>query len=126
MLDHISLGVKDIERSRQFYDVVLKTLGYERLMNFPNASGYGKPDQPAFWIGEGEQGNMVTVGSGVHIAFIAESRQAVDNFYNEAIKAKAQDNGKPGLRPHYHPNYYGAFVIDLDGHKIEAVCRKPA
>jgi predicted lactoylglutathione lyase len=83
--------------------------------------GFGKNGKPDFWIG-GEGG----LGHAIHVAIVADSRAAVDAFYKAAIAAGARDNGAPGLRPHYHPNYYGAFVLDFDGHNIEAVCHKPA
>ena len=120
MLDHVSLGVSDIERSRKFYDQALRPLGIERLYaEGETASGYGANLKAFFWIGlrEGMQ-------TGSHVAFTAEDRETVDRFHQAALAAGGRDNGPPGLRPHYHENYYGAFVLDPDGHNIEAVCRR--
>ena len=123
MLDHVSLSVSDIDRSRKFYDEALRPLGIERLYaEGENASGYGANRKAFFWIGlrEGSQ-------TGSHVAFAAHDRETVDRFHRAALAAGGQDNGQPGLRPHYHADYYGAFVLDPDGHNIEAVCRrKPA
>ena len=122
MLDHVSLGVSDIDRSRKFYDEALRPLGIERLYaEGENASGYGAGRKAFFWIGlrDGSQ-------TGSHVAFVAEDRETVDRFHQAALLAGGRDNGAPGLRPNYHADYYGAFVLDPDGHNIEAVCRKPA
>jgi catechol 2,3-dioxygenase-like lactoylglutathione lyase family enzyme len=121
MLDHVSIGVSDIERSRAFYDHALKPLGIERLYaEGPNASGYGLGKKAFFWIGLRKD-----VRTGSHIAFAAETRAAVDAFHAAALLAGGEDHGAPGLRPRYHLHYYGAFVLDPDGHNIEAVCRHP-
>lgn len=121
MLDHLSIPCNDIKAASAFYDAALKPLGYTRLMDFGDAMGYGAAQKPAFWLGAGK----ATPGKGLHICFAAQSRAAVDAFYAAAIGAGGRDNGTPGLRPHYHANYYGAFVFDLDGYAIEAVCHKP-
>jgi catechol 2,3-dioxygenase-like lactoylglutathione lyase family enzyme len=127
MLDHIGFGVSDITRSKAFYTNALAPLGYGIVMEVtPQQSGgytgvgFGANRKPSFWIGSGEhlQGRL-------HVAFVANDRAAVDAFYQAAIAAGGHDNGAPGLRPHYHPNYYGAFVLDPDGHNVEAVCHKP-
>src|SRR5262249_31286813 len=126
MLDHITFSVTDIARSKAFYDAALKPLDICVLFEVtPEQSGsahfIGYGDQrPFFWIaaGEGLKGRL-------HVAFAAKHRAAVDAFYHAAMAAGGKDNGPPGLRPHYHPNYYGAFVLDPDGHNIEAVCRLP-
>ncbi|MBI3710829.1 MAG: VOC family protein [Proteobacteria bacterium] len=127
MLDHISVAVSDMERARAFYDAVLGTLGYGRVMEFDFGdkayAGYGPPNKPAFWIYGGY--GPVTPGTGAHLAFVAPNRPAVDMFHREALVRGARDEGRPGRRPEYHPNYYGAFVFDPDGHKIEAVCHAP-
>ena len=121
MLDHVSLGVSDIERSRKFYDAALRPLGIDRLYaEGENASGYGANRKAFFWIGL--RADMKT---GSHVAFVAEDRETVDRFHQAALAAGGRDNGAPGLRPNYHADYYGAFVLDPDGHNIEAVCRKP-
>ena len=129
MIDHISLSVSDIARSRAFYDRVLATLGQSRAMDendHPDyvASGYGPGAiEPAFWIGaDAQTPRPPNPPVGQHIAFSAPDRAAVDAFYREALAAGATGNGEPGLRPHYHPDYYAAFVIDPDGYHLEAVC----
>lgn len=115
MIDHIGIAVKDYEKSKGFYIETLKTLGYELLMEFPNVGGFGSNGKAEFWISQEEE------HSKNHIAFCSKSREEVDAFYNKAIELGAKDNGKPGIREMYHPNYYGAFVIDFDGNNIEAV-----
>jgi catechol 2,3-dioxygenase-like lactoylglutathione lyase family enzyme len=124
MIDHISLRVRDIARARAFYDAVLAPLGYQRLYDYPDASGYGPPrphplkeQALPFWIGQ-DEGAAALSG---HLCFTAPSRAAVDAFHRAALAAGGRDDGEPGLRPQYHPTYYAAFVIDPDGHKIEAV-----
>ena len=120
MLDHVSLGVSDIERSRKSYDQALRPLGIERLYaEGETASGYGVGRKAFFWIGQKEASQ-----TGSHVAFAAEDRETVDRFHQAALAAGGRDNGQPGLRPHYHMDYYGAFVLDPDGHNIEAVCRR--
>jgi catechol 2,3-dioxygenase-like lactoylglutathione lyase family enzyme len=120
MLDHVTLGVSDIERSRKFYDNALRPLGIERLYaEGETASGYGANRKAFFWIGL-----QKAAQTGSHVAFAAEDRQTVDRFHEAALSAGGRDNGPPGLRPHYHEDYYGAFVLDPDGHNIEAVCRR--
>ncbi|GGH10606.1 glyoxalase [Alsobacter metallidurans] len=124
MLDHIGFPVSNYVQSLEFYKKVLGTLGYELVMEVDDGAsasgahaGFGKDGRPQFWITEGQP----IVGR-LHVAFSAVDEAAVDDFYAAAIAASASDNGPPGLRPHYHPNYYGAFVFDPDGHNIEAVC----
>lgn len=125
MLDHCSLGVNDYEKACRFYDAALAPLGYKKVKDVGTAVGYGPAgDRAMFWLGAPKE-TKPSASPGMHMAFIAPNRKAVDAFYAAAIQAGAKDNGKPGLRPHYHPNYYGAFVFDLDGHHIEAVCRNP-
>ena len=128
MIDHVSLGVGDLAASRAFYDAVLAPLGYRRRYDLDDASGYGasaphplKEQALPFWIGHAPAGAAL---SG-HVCFTAPSRAAVDAFHRAALAAGGRDNGKPGLRPHYHANYYAAFVIDPDGHRIEAVRHTP-
>ena len=118
MLDHVTIGVRDIERSKKFYDRALLPLGITRLYGEGERfAGYGIRPKAFFWIGMRE-----TSQTGAHIAFSANHRAIVDRFYEEAIAAGGRDNGPPGIRPNYHANYYGAFVLDPDGHNIEAVC----
>ena len=128
MLDHISLGTANLARARKFYDAALKPLGYKMVLPVPGYGyGYGAVKGDAkFWIGLPlAKRRKPRASAGTHVAFMAENRKAVDAFYKAAIRAGAKDNGKPGLRPEYHANYYGAFVFDPEGHAIEAVCHKP-
>ena len=128
MLDHISLGTANLARARKFYDAALKPLGYKMVLPVPGYGyGYGAVKGDArFWIGLPlAKRRKPRASAGTHVAFVAENRKAVDAFYKAAIRAGAKDNGKPGLRPEYHANYYGAFVFDPEGHAIEAVCHKP-
>ncbi len=120
MLHHVSLGVRDVERAARFYDAVLGALGYSRVMEFlPHAVAYGE-DAPVFWIQLPHNQQIATAGNGVHISFIAPSQEAVDAFHAAALDCGAQTAGGPGPRPDYSPDYYGAFVYDLDGNKLEA------
>jgi catechol 2,3-dioxygenase-like lactoylglutathione lyase family enzyme len=120
VLDHVGVPVSDFERSKRFYAQALSPLGYELIMEpSDSAAGFGRSGKPDFWIGRGQ------TGQAFHIAFAADDRATVDAFYEEAIAAGGRDNGGPGLRPRYHASYYGAFVLDLDGNNIEAVCHKP-
>jgi catechol 2,3-dioxygenase-like lactoylglutathione lyase family enzyme len=136
MIDHIGMPVGDIARATEFYRKALAPLGYGVVMEVSAeqtghgaAVGFGAPGEaedfqsgkPSFWIGEGNR-----LGEHVHVAFVAALRAGVDAFYRAALDAGGKDNGPPGLRPHYHPNYYAAFVFDLDGNNIEAVCHAPA
>jgi catechol 2,3-dioxygenase-like lactoylglutathione lyase family enzyme len=127
MIDHIGIPVKDYATAKTFYENTLATLGVKMMMEVPRehtggrgVCGFGV-DQPQFWISDGNHANQH-----VHIAFAARSRSAVDAFYAAAMVAGATDNGKPGLRPHYHEHYYGGFIIDRDGNNVEAVCHMPA
>jgi catechol 2,3-dioxygenase-like lactoylglutathione lyase family enzyme len=121
MLDHFTIGVTDLNRAKAFYDKALKPLGVRRLYaDGKNFAGYGVGEKAFYWIGtrDGTQ-------TGAHIAFTAADRALVDKFYKAALEAGGAGNGAPGLRPHYHDHYYGAFVLDPDGHNIEAVCHQP-
>jgi|SRR5580704_2067251 catechol 2,3-dioxygenase-like lactoylglutathione lyase family enzyme len=117
MIDHTGLCVSDLARSKTFYSAALAPLGYTVLIEWEQFAGFGVAPKPDFWIGQGEP-NVPPV----HIAFRAESRALVDAFHRAAMAAGGTDNGTPGPRPHYHSNYYGAFVLDPDGHNLEAVC----
>jgi len=124
-LDHVTLVVSDYARSKAFYDKALAPLGVAAVMEFGPACGFGRGNMPDFWIGSGptsfQRPEQLRIITPTHIAFAARNRAEVDAFYQAAIAAGAKDFGPPGLRPHYHPNYYAAFVIDPDGHDIEAV-----
>jgi catechol 2,3-dioxygenase-like lactoylglutathione lyase family enzyme len=120
-LDHVTIGVSNTERSKKFYDRALTPLGISRLYGEGDVSaGYGVRPKAFFWIGLKDAPQ-----TGAHIAFTAPDRATVDRFHHEAVAAGGKDNGQPGIRQHYHPNYYGAFVLDPDGHNIEAVCHSP-
>jgi catechol 2,3-dioxygenase-like lactoylglutathione lyase family enzyme len=126
MLHHVSVGVRDVERAAKFYDAVLGALGYKRVMEFlPYAVAYGE-SQPSFWVQLPHNQQVAMAGNGVHISFIAKSQEAVDLFHDTAMEQGAQNAGEPGPRPDYSPDYYGAFVFDLDGNKLEAtLVREP-
>jgi catechol 2,3-dioxygenase-like lactoylglutathione lyase family enzyme len=122
MLHHVSVGVKDVARAATFYDPVLGALGYKRVMEFlPHAIAYGESkDRPQFWIGLPHDQKLPSGGNGAHVGFSASSKEAVNAFHAAALKAGGSNNGEPGPRPDYGPEYYGAFIYDLDGNKIEA------
>ena len=120
MLDHVSLPVSDLERSKRFYEEALSALGYRLIMEHHiSGVGFGQSAKPDFWIRQGAP------GAAVHVAFASEDRATVDAFYEGAIGAGGHDNGQTGLRPEYHSAYYGAYVLDPDGNNIEAVCHRP-
>jgi predicted lactoylglutathione lyase len=127
MLDHIGLAVGDVARAKEFYLAALAPLGIGIVVEVTAEQtgaeahvGFGSAGKPYFWIGGG-----TAVKGPVHIAFTAQSRTQVDAFYQAALAAGGGDNGPPGIRAYYHPNYYGAFAFDLDGHNVEAVCHLP-
>ena len=122
MLHHVSVGVRDVARAAMFYDPVLKALGYRRVMDYsPGAIAYGESrEKPEFWIGLPHDRGIPGAGNGTHVGFTAKSRAAVNKFHEAALKAGGSNNGEPGPRPDYGPAYYGAFIYDLDGNKIEA------
>jgi catechol 2,3-dioxygenase-like lactoylglutathione lyase family enzyme len=117
MFDHIGFPVRDLAKTRAFYTAALAPLGYTVGRDRDGVLAFGPPGRPRLWFGT--NGNAAT---GVHIALAAETRAQVDAFHAAALAAGGKDNGPPGLRPHYRENYYGAFVIDPDGHNLEAVC----
>jgi catechol 2,3-dioxygenase-like lactoylglutathione lyase family enzyme len=126
MIDHTGVGVCDFEKSKDFYSRALGAIGYRLIAEFSAevtgstaVAGFGEPPKPDFWINEGEPQKPH-----VHVAFRVQTRALVDGFYQAAIAAGGQDNGAPGPRPHYHANYYGAFVLDPDGHNVEACCHE--
>lgn len=127
MIDHVGISVSDFQASKTFYIRALAPIGYTLVMEVPaeltgghDAAGFGVAPKPDFWIGSGTPNRPP-----VHIAIRAANRALVDAFHAAALAAGGRDNGAPGLRPHYHPNYYGAFVLDPDGHNIEVVCHDP-
>jgi catechol 2,3-dioxygenase-like lactoylglutathione lyase family enzyme len=126
MIDHTGVAVSDFAKSKDFYTRALRAIGYELLAEFSahetgstTVAGFGEPPKPDFWIHEGAPNKPA-----IHVAFRVPSRNRVDEFYKAALAAGGTDNGAPGPRPHYHANYYGAFVLDPDGHNIEAVCHE--
>ena len=126
MIDHVGFAVADAERSRVFYLAALAPIGISLIMTVSpeqteaggTAHGFGRDGNPFFWVGDNER-----VGEGTHVAFAVATRAEVEAFHAAAIAAGGRDNGGPGLRPHYGPDYYAAFVFDPDGNNIEAVCR---
>ena len=125
-IDHTGVTVTDFNKSKAFYQAALRPIGYELLAEFPAAvtghadvAGFGEPPKADFWIGRG-----VPNKPPIHVAFRVSTRAAVDAFYAAALAAGGRSNGAPGPRPHYHENYYGAFVLDFDDHNIEAVCHE--
>lgn len=123
MIDHIGIGVVDLEASAAFYVKALAPLGYVQGMTFPRFIGFAQDGKPNFWIEQLEDGS--TQPPRMHVTFVAKDRATVDAFYEAALAAGGQDNGAPGVREIYHPNYYGAFVISPSGHNVEAVCHAP-
>ena len=121
MFDHISIGVSDIPRAKRFYDAALKPLGYKRLYESKEGLGYGA-DKVQLWISASEHPVPADTRSGLHFCFGAPGRKSIDTFHAEALKSGGSDNGKPGPRKDYSPNYYAAFVVDPDGYRLEAYC----
>jgi catechol 2,3-dioxygenase-like lactoylglutathione lyase family enzyme len=127
MIDHIGIGCGDFEASRRFYEAALEPLGISKMMEVTpemtggyHGIGMGAEQKPFFWFG-----NDGSRGKGMHVAFSAQTRAQVDAFYAAAMANGGRDNGRPGIRAHYHPNYYAAFVYDPDGINVEAVCHTP-
>ncbi len=127
MLDHVGIPVSDFARAKTFYAQALAPLGIGLVMEVTpemtghgSAAGFGSDGKPYFWFGDDGKPSLHT-----HVAFVADSRAKVDAFHAAALAAGGRDNGAPGLRPHYHEHYYGAFVLDPDGHNVEAVCHLP-
>ena len=120
MLDHVGLHVANYERSKRFFESALAPLGYTVIMEFGGAAaGLGAKGKPDFWISPGRP------SAPLHVAFLSPDRATVDAFHQAALAAGGRDNGAPGLRPEYHPTYYGAFVHDPDGNNVEVVCHRP-
>jgi catechol 2,3-dioxygenase-like lactoylglutathione lyase family enzyme len=120
MIDHVTANVSDFEQAKRFYDQALSPLGYSLQMDLEGAAGFGTGEGiPDFWIGASPERGAT------HVAFSANDRATVDAFFEAATAAGGKDNGAPGLRPHYHESYYAAYVHDVDGNNIEAVCHRP-
>ncbi len=129
MLDHVGLHVSDFARAKDFYRKALAAIGYQLIAEFSAevtgstaVAGFGDPPKPDFWIHSAAQGARTAPAA--HVAFRVPTKKLVDEFHAAAIAAGGRDNGAPGPRPHYHADYYGAFVLDPDGHNIEAVCHE--
>ena len=120
IIDHIGFAVSDYDKSKQFFCSALAPLGIELIMEVQGWAGFGKGGKPEFWFGVGGEGLAP-----LHVAFIADNRDHVRAFYAAALAAGGTDNGPPGIREHYHSNYFGAFVLGPDGHNVEAVCHRP-
>jgi catechol 2,3-dioxygenase-like lactoylglutathione lyase family enzyme len=120
MFDHVGFGVTNLAESKAFFLEALRPLGVAVAMEGPYGVGMGQDNKPSLWLSETKERP-----SPLHLAFTARTRKEVDEFYRAAMAAGGKDNGAPGVRPHYHANYYGAFVIGPDGHNVEAVCHKP-
>lgn len=126
MIDHTGIIVSDFEKSKKFYTEALNPIGYRLLLEFPssvtgstNVAGFGEPPKTDFWVAQGTPNDPR-----IHVAFRVGKRSLIDAFHQAALTAGGRDNGAPGPRPQYHPNYYGAFVLDPDGHNIEVVCHE--
>lgn len=120
IIDHLGFVISNFETSKQFYTKCLAPLGIQLVMEVEGWAGFGKDGKPELWFGSSGEAHKP-----MHIAFSADNRAQVNNFYEAALAAGAKNNGAPGIREMYHPNYYGAFVLDPDGHNLEAVCHKP-
>lgn len=130
MFSHVTLGTNDMKRARAFYDALLAPLGLKRLADYGDEGiAYGRPgehdERPPLWILTPFNRQRATWGNGTHVALLAPTRAAVDAFHRIALAEGGSDEGRPGLRPAYHPHYYGAYVRDPDGNKLQAVCHEP-
>jgi catechol 2,3-dioxygenase-like lactoylglutathione lyase family enzyme len=121
MFDHISIGVRDVAKAKRFYDAVLKPLGYKCLSQGEGSLGYGR-DTVALWVNAAQRPVPPDDKSGLHFCFAAPTRKSVDAFHAAALRSGGRDNGKPGVRSDYSPDYYAAFVVDPDGYRLEAYC----
>ena len=127
MFSHVTVGANDIALAKRFYEAVATPLGLVKHADYPEAAGYGRPgNRPQLWIVRPLDKQSATVGNGITIGLEADTRPAVDKAHAAAIANGGTDEGKPGLRPHYHANYYGAYVRDPDGNKVCIVCHQPA
>ena len=130
ILDHVGVAVSDLDRSKAFYEAALAPLGITALMSFPGGCGLGRGTHPELWLAAGKAGYQTDESRAIitqqHVCLKARSRAEVDAFHAAALGAGGKDYGAPGLREQYHPTYYGAFVLDPDGHNVEAVFHGPA
>jgi catechol 2,3-dioxygenase-like lactoylglutathione lyase family enzyme len=127
MFSHVTIGTNDISKAKTFYDGVTAPLGLVRQADYPDGVGYGRTgDRPRLWIVRPLDKKAATAGNGTTVGLDADTRPAVDAAHAAALKAGGKDEGAPGIRKHYHPNYYGAYVRDPDGNKVCIVCHKPA
>ncbi len=124
MFSHVTLGTNDPARALAFYDAVAPVLGHAQLFRFGDTVAYGTPTGPKLFVGRPFDGGEASAGNGTHLAFIVDDRTTVDDFHAAALAHGGSDEGAPGPRPHYHPNYYGAYVRDPDGNKLQAVCHR--
>jgi catechol 2,3-dioxygenase-like lactoylglutathione lyase family enzyme len=124
MFDHVSIGVKSLERAQKFYDAALSPLGYDRLTNFGKVSGYGA-ERVSLWVSEVAKPVVADMESGLHFCFVAPTQASVDAFYAAGTANGGTDNGPPGVRPDYSEFYYAAFIIDPDGYRLEAYFKRP-
>lgn len=121
MINHVSIGVRDIPKAKRFYDASFKPLGYTCLSEDDSSLGYGG-DAVALWVNASDRPVLPDDGSGLHVCFTAPTRESVDAFHAAALRSGGRDNGPPGIRADYAPDYYAAFVIDPDGYRLEAYC----
>lgn len=122
MFSHITLGTNDWEQAKPFWSAVMEALGIPLFFEYPGGAAYGVATGPKTFVGPPFDGRTASNGNGTHVAYIADTRGKVDAFYAAALANGGSDEGPPGPRPHYHPNYYGAYVRDPDGNKLQAVC----
>jgi catechol 2,3-dioxygenase-like lactoylglutathione lyase family enzyme len=125
MFSHVTVGSNDVAKAKSFYDGLLKPLGLTRMADYPEAAGYGRPGgRPQFWIVTPLDKKAASAGNGITVGLEAADRPSVDAAHRAGVAAGGADEGAPGLRTHYHPNYYGAYVRDPDGNKVCIVCHK--
>jgi catechol 2,3-dioxygenase-like lactoylglutathione lyase family enzyme len=126
MFSHVTIGIDDFATAEPFYDAIMAVLGHRELIRYDRGKGYGTPTGAKLFIGPAYDGRPATAGNGTHIALVVTDRPTVDAFHAAALAHGGSDEGGPGLRPHYHPDYYGAYVRDPEGNKLQAVCHARA
>ena len=124
MFSHVTLGTNDFAKAEKFYDAVMAVLGHPVMFKANGTAAYGMPAGPKVFIVPPFDGKAAKPGNGVHVAFLVTERSTVDAFHKAALEHGGSDEGAPGPRPHYHPNYYGAYARDPDGNKLQAVCHR--